>query len=47
MIAADHQRELRAFFAGHDAEANAWVLEIAALQHIRSLIERMPYGTTP
>jgi len=37
---------MRAYFAGHDAEANEWVLEIATLRHVRMLLERMPYNVT-
>lgn len=40
LIAADRQLYLTAYFAGHDGEAQFYVLEIARLQNLRNIVER-------
>lgn len=43
VIAEEHNLELRAYLAGQDDEAQCWVFEIARLQHLRTLLARIPF----
>lgn len=44
VIAEEHRLQIKYYCAGHEPEAQRVVFEIAQLQHIRVLLERLPFS---
>lgn len=44
VIAEEHNLEITAYLAGKDEQAQRWVFEIAQLQHLRTLLVRLPFS---